>query len=254
MLGRVADRVAHVVQAALVDQVDDQLQFVQALEVGDFRLVARLDERLESGLDERADAAAQHRLLAEQIGFGFFGERRLDDARARDADALGVRQRQRAAPGRWRPDGSANSAGVPAPSTYSSRTRWPGDFGATIVTSTSGADRDGAEADVEAVREHQHVAGREVRLDRVLVELRRRRVGHEHHDRRRPTSRPPPTSPTSGRPPAPCARERLVAGSPTRTLHAAVLQVQRVRVALRSVADDRDLLALNQAADRRPSS
>ena len=30
------------------------------------------------------------------------------------------------------------SAGVPAPSTYSSRTRWPGAFGATIVTSTSG--------------------------------------------------------------------------------------------------------------------
>src|SRR5438067_1857174 len=32
----------------------------------------------------------------------------------------------------------ANSAGVPAPSTKSSRTRWPGDFGATIATSTSG--------------------------------------------------------------------------------------------------------------------
>ncbi len=29
------------------------------------------------------------------------------------------------------------SAGVPPPSTYSSRTRWPGDFGAIIVTSTS---------------------------------------------------------------------------------------------------------------------
>ena len=35
------------------------------------------------------------------------------------------------------------------------------------------ADRDGAEADVEAVREHQHLARREVRLDGVLVELRR---------------------------------------------------------------------------------
>ena len=32
----------------------------------------------------------------------------------------------------------ANSAGVPAPSTNSSRTRWPGDLGATIETSTSG--------------------------------------------------------------------------------------------------------------------
>ena len=54
-------------------------------------------------------------------------------------------------------------------------------------------------------------------------------------------------SPTSS--PAACAlaRERLVAGRPTRTLHAAVLQVQGVRVALRSVTDHRHLLALDQA-------
>ena len=32
---------------------------------------------------------------------------------------------------------TASSPGVPAPSWNTSRTRWPGDFGATIVTSTS---------------------------------------------------------------------------------------------------------------------
>ncbi len=41
VLGGVADRVAHVVQAAAIHQVDDQLQLVQALEVGDLGLVAR---------------------------------------------------------------------------------------------------------------------------------------------------------------------------------------------------------------------
>ena len=41
-LGRVADRVAHVVQAAAVHQVDDQLQLVQALEVRDLGLIAGL--------------------------------------------------------------------------------------------------------------------------------------------------------------------------------------------------------------------
>src|SRR5262249_55499552 len=66
-----------------------------ALEVSDLRLIAGLHERLETGLDERADTAAQHRLLAEQIGLGFLLERRLDDAGARDADAFRVRQRQR---------------------------------------------------------------------------------------------------------------------------------------------------------------
>ena len=53
VLGRVGDRVAHPRQAALVDQVDDQLQLVQALEVGDLGLVAGLDERVEPVLDQR---------------------------------------------------------------------------------------------------------------------------------------------------------------------------------------------------------
>ena len=58
------------------------------------------------------------------------------------------------------------------------------------------------------------------------------------------------TSPTSS--PAACAlaRDRLVGRQPDLDADAAVLQVQRVGVALRSVADDRDLLALNQAQVR----
>src|SRR5205814_4459352 len=91
----VADRVAHVGETAAIEQVDDQLQLVHALEVGDLRLVARVDERLEARLHQRADAAAQHRLLAEQIRLGLFLERRLDDARARAADAAAIRERQR---------------------------------------------------------------------------------------------------------------------------------------------------------------
>src|SRR5204863_3793996 len=66
-----------------------------ALEVGDLRLVARVDERLEARLHQRADAAAQHRLLAEEIRLGLFLECRLDDPRARAADAAAVRERQR---------------------------------------------------------------------------------------------------------------------------------------------------------------
>ena len=52
VLGGVADRVAHVAQAALVDQVHDQLELVQALEIGDLRLIAGLDQRVEAGLDQ----------------------------------------------------------------------------------------------------------------------------------------------------------------------------------------------------------
>ena len=86
VLGGVADRVAHVLEAALVDEIDDQLQLVQALEVGDLRLVAGLDQRVEPGLDQIADAATEHRLLAEEIGLGLFLERRLEHAGAQRAE------------------------------------------------------------------------------------------------------------------------------------------------------------------------
>ena len=61
----------HLGEAALVEQVDDQLELVQALEIGDLGLVAGLDQRLEAGDDQLGGAAAQHGLLAEQIGLGF---------------------------------------------------------------------------------------------------------------------------------------------------------------------------------------
>ena len=95
VLGGVADRVAHVAEAAAVHEVDDELELVQALEVRDLRLVARLDQRLEAGLHELAHAAAEDRLLAEEVRLGLLGERRLEDAGARGADAGRVRERLR---------------------------------------------------------------------------------------------------------------------------------------------------------------
>ena len=90
VLGGVADRVAHLGHAALEHEVDDELDLVEALEVRDLGLVASLDERVESGLDQVGQAAAEHDLLAEEVGLGLLGERRLDDAGARAADAPGV--------------------------------------------------------------------------------------------------------------------------------------------------------------------
>ena len=48
VLGRVADAEAHEVEAAAVHQVDDQLELVHRLEVGELGLVAGLDQRLEA--------------------------------------------------------------------------------------------------------------------------------------------------------------------------------------------------------------
>src|SRR5699024_7287233 len=94
VLGVVRDRVVHVGDAAFIDQIDDQLEFVQALEVGHFRGVAGFDQGFVTHLDQRERTAAQHGLFAEQVGVGFFLEVGLDDAGLAATVGHGVRQRQ----------------------------------------------------------------------------------------------------------------------------------------------------------------
>ena len=80
----------HLGEAAFVQQVDDELQLVQALVVRDFGLIAGFHQRLETLEHEVAGAAAEHGLFAEQIRLGLFRERRLEHATARAADAVTV--------------------------------------------------------------------------------------------------------------------------------------------------------------------
>ncbi len=89
-LGRIAHRVAHVVETALVEEIDDQLELVHALEVGHLGLIAGFNQRFKARLDQRRHAAAKHSLLAKQIGLGFFRERRFDHTRAGTANALRI--------------------------------------------------------------------------------------------------------------------------------------------------------------------
>ena len=114
-LGGVADAEAHEVQAAAVHQVDDELELVHRLEVRELGLVAGLDERLERHLDQGRRAAAQDRLLAEQVGLGLLGERRLEHAGAGAAEGPGVGERPRPGRARWRRCSTANRAGTPPP-------------------------------------------------------------------------------------------------------------------------------------------
>src|SRR5690606_25313322 len=72
-LSGVGDRPALLGDAALPHQVDDELELVQHLEVGDLGLVARLDKRFESGLHQVAHTTAEHGLLTEQVGLGLLG-------------------------------------------------------------------------------------------------------------------------------------------------------------------------------------
>jgi hypothetical protein len=53
---------------------------MEALEVGNLRLVPGIDKRVEPGFDQIADTAAQHCLLAEQVGLRLLLERRAQHA------------------------------------------------------------------------------------------------------------------------------------------------------------------------------
>ena len=91
-LGSVGDGVVHGSHAALVDQVDDQLHLVDALEVGVLRLVTGLHQHFEAAAHQIHHAAAQHGLLAEQIGLGLVVEGGFHHAGPGAADAGDVGQ------------------------------------------------------------------------------------------------------------------------------------------------------------------
>src|ERR1039458_7912984 len=93
VLGGVRNRIAHPAEAAFVDQVDDQLHLMHALEVRNLRSVAGSDQRLESLLHQRSQASAQHGLLAEQVALGLFLESGLQHTSARGADAMRIAER-----------------------------------------------------------------------------------------------------------------------------------------------------------------
>src|SRR5690606_14094000 len=91
VLGGVGHRPALLGDATLPHEIDDQLELVQHLEVGDLRLVASLNERLETVLDELRRSTAQHGMLAEQDSLSLFSERRLNNAGASTANGLRIR-------------------------------------------------------------------------------------------------------------------------------------------------------------------
>ncbi len=79
VFGVVGDRVVHVGDTAFVHEVNDQLQFVQAFEVGHFRRIASFNQGFETGFNQFNGTTAQNSLLAEQVGFGLVLEGGFDD-------------------------------------------------------------------------------------------------------------------------------------------------------------------------------
>jgi len=88
---------------------------VETFEVGGLGLVAGVDERLEPSGDEGRHPAAEHDLLAEEVGLGLLVEGGVEDAGARRPGGVGVgeRERVRLAVASW---ATAIRLGTPPPS------------------------------------------------------------------------------------------------------------------------------------------
>ena len=240
VLGGVADAEAHEVEAAAVHQVDDELELVHRLEVGELGLVAGLDERLEGHLDQRRRAAAQDGLLAEQVGLGLLGEGRLEDAGAGGAERPGVGEHARA-PGARRvlldgEQGRHAAAGLVDRAEQVARA-----LGRDHPDVDDVGRGDPPEVDVEAVGEHQQLAGAQVRRDLGVVDGLLGGVRDEDHDHVGRLDRVgdvhDPQAGLLGEGAALGARRE-----PDDDVDAGLVEVQRVGVALAAVADDRDRL------------
>ena len=177
----VADRVAHITHATLIQQVNDEFQFVHALEVRRFRLVSRLDQCFVCSLDQRRYAAAQDRLLAEQVGLGLFLEGCVENAGACAANAPRVCEA----------DGMRVSGSVLMHCEQTRHARTLSENLAHAMSGSLGRDHrhihalrrlDSVVVDVEAMSEHQRLAGEHVLLDRLPIHLGLQVIGNQHHD------------------------------------------------------------------------
>src|SRR4051794_8304291 len=239
VLGRVRDRLVHPLEPALVDEVDDQLELVDALPVRDLRLVAGLDEGLEAERDELRQPAAQHRLLAEEVALGLLREGRLDDPRAAGPDrrAVGERQLARLAArvGVHGEDRGRAVALLVEPAHDMTRA-----LGRDHDDVVARRRLDAPEVHVQAVREEQRRAGLEVRLDVVLVDLGHRPVRDEDRDELRSAHRLRDGLDRQARLLG-CGPGRAALAQPDLDRDAGVGEVQGVGVALAAVADHGNL-------------
>ncbi|OPZ54834.1 MAG: hypothetical protein BWY91_01426 [bacterium ADurb.BinA028] len=218
---------------------------MQALEVGDLRLVAGLDEGLEPVHHQLRRATAQHGLLAEQVGLALLGEGRLDAAGAQATDRLGI----------GLGDVPGPTGGILLDADEDRDATAVVELAAHEVAGALGGDhddvgarlgRDVTEPDVETVSEQQTRALLEVGLDLVGVDMALHLVGGEDDDEvgllGRLGHRLDRQALRLGLGPALAAL-----GEADAHVDPGVTQVERVGVALAAVADDGHLHPLDDA-------
>ena len=217
---------------------------MQALEVSHFRGITSLDQRVEARLDQFNGAAAQHGLLAKQVGLGLFTEVRFDHTGAAAADRASIRERDIAGgAGRVLMHGNqrGNAATLGIRATHRMAGGLRGDHHDIDIV----ARHDLAIVNVEAVGKRERRARLDVVVHAFAIDLGDVLVGQKHHDE---IGR---LDGLFNRRDLQAGVDRLLPGSAARAqadddLDAGLMQVKRMGMTLRAIADDGNGLALDQ--------
>ena len=213
-------------------------------EVGALGLIAGFDQGFIARLDERADAAAEHGLLAEEVGLGLFFERGLEHSGARAADALEVAEGERVGvAGRVLVDG--DEAGNAAALGEDFAHAMAGRLGRGHADIDACRGNDGLEVNVEAVGEEEQLAGGEIGPDLFGIQLGRGLIGDQNHHH---------VGPLGGLGDSDHFKARLlrlgdglgVGREADFYLNAGILEVESMGMPLGAVADDGYLFGLDE--------
>ena len=235
----------------LVHEVDDQLQLVQALEVGRLGLVAGVDQRLEAGGHQRGQAAAEHHLLAEEVGLGLLVEGGVEHAGPGGADGVRRRTAPGPAPCRWRPGAPRSATGPRRPRCRCGARGGPGPSGATMVTSTPGGGTIWPKRMLKPWANIRQSPSFRFGRHELVVGGLLLGVGQQDHDHVGLGGGVGQRQAPAARPPRPCAWSSTPSRRADPDVDAGLREVLGVGVPLGAVAQDGHLAAGDQARGRR---
>ena len=181
ILGGVADGVPHPGLTASLHHVDDELELVQALEVGHLGLIPRRDKGLEPGVDKRRYTPAEHSLLTEQVALGLLLERGDQRTGLGPADGLRIRLDQvPRLPRRILCDGDQDGRPLPCfvlPSHRVPRRLWRDHRHIDVRRRL-----DIPEVHIESMREEQRIPRLQIRPNGLGIQLPLPRIRRQHHN------------------------------------------------------------------------
>ena len=181
ILRSVANRIAHISQTTLVDEIHDQLDFVHALKIRHLRWITRVHQGLISRLDQGREPAAQDRLLAKKISLGFIFKGSFNDRRPSTAQGLGIGQPHLLGIAGWiLMYGEKTGHAPPLFKLTAHEMAWP--FRGNHKDIDPGGRNDPFEMNIKPMAKGQIVPTLQSRTNFLFVNLSLEFIGQENHD------------------------------------------------------------------------